>query len=85
MELGGSRQSRMRFRGGMLDCLGLAAHVELKDSGHHDNCLRSISILEHRKFHGFGAIDEQAATKTLLILRDPISPAVSADAKQSRR
>jgi len=69
----------------MTNCLGLAAHVELESSRHHDDGLRPVSILEHRKFDRFGAINKQAAAKTLLILSNPISPAVSADAKQSRR
>jgi hypothetical protein len=63
-------------------CAGRTTHVEFENSGHHDDRLRSVSILEHREFHSFGAIKEQATTKALLILCDPIAAAVSADMKQ---
>jgi hypothetical protein len=59
----------------------LAAQVELENSRHHDDRLRPLSILEHGKFDGFGAINEQTSTKTMLILCDPIPTTVSADAE----
>jgi hypothetical protein len=59
----------------------IRAHVEFENSRHHDNRLPSVSILEHGKLHSFGATNEQAATKALLILHDPMSAAVSADAE----
>jgi hypothetical protein len=62
----------------------LAGHVELENSRHHDNRLRPVSILEHDKFDGFGAINKQTPTKTMLILCDPIPTTVSADAEQPR-
>src|SRR5262249_26393240 len=64
---------------------GLAAHVELENAGHHDHGLRSIPVLEHREFHGFGAAHEQAAAKTGLILDNPLPAPVLADPEQRVR
>jgi len=69
----------------LINCLGLDADVELENSRHHNDCLRSVPILEHRKFDCFGAPNEQASTETLLILCDPIPAAVFADAKEPQR
>jgi len=61
---------------------GLPAHVELKKAGHHDHCLRSIPVFEHREFYRFGAAHEQAAAKAGLILDDPLAAPVLADPEQ---
>ena len=54
----------------------LVAHVELENSGDHDHGLRAVAILEHRKFQGFGAVDEQTTAKAFLILNDPVAAVV---------
>jgi hypothetical protein len=69
----------------MMHCRRLAAHVELENARHHDHRLRLMTILEHREFDCFGSTHEQTSAEALLILRDPISAAVSADTKEARR
>src|SRR6516164_4666837 len=54
---------------------GLRTHVELENAGDHDHGLRPVPVLEHREFHRFGAVHEQAAAKTALILDDPVAAA----------
>src|SRR5712692_11125917 len=65
-----------------MTCAGLAAHVELENSRDHDNGLRTVPVLEHCKFHCFSAVDEQAATKTSLILDHPVAAAVFANQEE---
>jgi hypothetical protein len=62
-----------------------AAHVELEDAGNHDHRLRPIPVFEHRELHRLGAVHEQAAAKSALILDDPVAATVPADAKQGLR
>src|SRR6516162_4595755 len=63
---------------------GLRTHVELENAGDHDHGLRPVPVLEHREFHRFGAVHEQAAAKAALILDDPVAAAVPADPEQLR-
>jgi hypothetical protein len=44
--------------------------------------LRAVAVLEHGKFHGLGAVDEQATAKAFLIPNDPVASAVPADQEQ---
>src|SRR6516225_35384 len=64
---------------------GLRTHVELENAGHHDHGLWPVAVLEHREFHCFGAVHEQATAKASLILDDPVAAAVLADAEQGLR
>jgi hypothetical protein len=57
----------------------LAAHIEFKNTGNHNDRLRPISILEHCELEGFGAIDEKSAAIALVVLDDPMAPAVFTD------
>jgi hypothetical protein len=43
-----------------------------------------MSVLEHREPERFRAIDEEAATKVLLVLNDPVAAAVLADKEELR-
>jgi hypothetical protein len=61
---------------------GLAANIEFKNSRHHNDRLRSISILKHCEAERLGAVNEKSATSAALVLDDPISPAVFADQKE---
>src|SRR5262249_57153237 len=63
---------------------GLRTHVELENTGNHDHGLRPVPVLEHREFHCFGAVYEQAAAKAALILDDPVAAAVPAAPEQLR-
>src|SRR5262245_42841328 len=58
---------------------GLRTHVELENTGNHDHGLRPVPVLEHREFHRFSAVHEQAAAKAALVLDDPVAAAVPAD------
>jgi hypothetical protein len=58
---------------------GLRTHVELENAGDHDHGLRPVPVLEHREFHRFGAVHEQATAKAALVLDDPVATAVPAD------
>src|SRR5262249_56433653 len=60
-------------------------HVELENAWDHDHGLRPVPVLEHREFHRFGAVHEQATTKAALILDDPVAAAVPADSEQGFR
>jgi hypothetical protein len=60
----------------------LVAHIELENTGNHNDCLGTISILKHRKLEGFCAIDKKSTTNALLVLHDPISPAVLTDQEE---
>src|ERR1700730_6105909 len=60
----------------------LPAHVELKNAGHHDHSLRPVPVLEHREFHCFYAVHEQATAKASLILHDPVASAIPAASEQ---
>src|SRR5215510_9061030 len=64
---------------------GLRTHVELENAWDHDHGLRPVPVLEHREFHSFGAVNEQATTKAALILDDPVAAAVPADPEQGLR
>ena len=67
------------MRVSLITCAWLSAHVEFENSGYHDYGLRAVAVLEHGKFHGFGAVDEQATAKAALIPNDPVASAVPAD------
>jgi len=69
------------LRVSLITCAWLSAHVEFENSGYHDYGLRAVAVLEHGKFHGFGAVDEQATAKAFLIPNDPVAAAVLADRK----
>jgi hypothetical protein len=75
--LGGAGERWLRVS--LITCTWLSAHVEFENSGYHDHGLRAVAVLEHGKFHGFGAIDEQTAAKAFLIPNDPVASAVPAD------
>ena len=92
--MGGSELSEMlagaRMHGagavvGPMNSLGLGVQIELENAGNHDHGLRAVAALEHGKFQGFGAVDEQATAEALLILGDPVAVAVLADAEQPRQ
>ena len=70
------------MRVSLITCAWLSAHVEFENSGYHDHGLRAVAVLEHGKFHRFGAVDEQAAAKAFLIPNDPVASAVPADQEQ---
>jgi hypothetical protein len=57
----------------------VAAHIEFKNTGNHNDRLRPISILKHCELEGFGAIDEKSAVVALVVLDYPIAPAVFTD------
>jgi hypothetical protein len=57
----------------------LAAHIELENTRNHNDRLRPISILKHCELECFCAIDEKSTAGALLILHDPIAPAVFTD------
>jgi hypothetical protein len=57
----------------------LATHIEFKNTRHHNDRLRPISILEHCELEGFCAIDEKSAAVALVVLDHPIAPAVFTD------
>jgi hypothetical protein len=61
---------------------GLTAHIEFKNSRDHNDRLRPIPILKHCKLESFCAIDEKSTTIALLVLNDPIPPAVFSDQKE---
>jgi hypothetical protein len=61
-----------------------AIHIQLENPGHHDDGLRTVSILEHCELQRFGPIDEEAPAQPLLILRYPMAVAVLSDAKKTR-
>lgn len=60
------------MRVSLITCAWLSAHVEFENSGYHDYGLRAVAVLEHGKFHGFGAVDEQATAKAFLIPNDQL-------------
>jgi hypothetical protein len=62
----------------------LAAHIELKNTWNHNDRLRSISILKHCELECFCAIDKKSAAASLIVLDDPIAPAVLADQEERR-
>lgn len=53
--------------------------VELDNVGGQHDGRRMISVFEQRVFHGLRAIDEQSAEQSVLLLGNPVSPAVAAD------
>jgi hypothetical protein len=63
---------------------GLAAHIEFKNTRNHNDRLRPISILKHCELEGFCAIDEKSAAVALVVLDDPIAPAVFTDQEERR-
>ena len=60
------------MRVSLITCAWLSAHVEFENSRYHDYGLRAVAVLEHGKFHGFGAVDEQATAKAFLIPNDQL-------------
>src|SRR5664279_4033726 len=61
---------------------GIAAHIEFKNTRNHNDRLRPISIFKHCKLEGFCAIDKKSAATALIILDDPIAPAVFTDQEE---
>jgi hypothetical protein len=59
-----------------------AIRIELENARNHHDRLRPISILEHCELECFCAVDEKSAANALLILNDPIPPAVFANQKK---
>jgi hypothetical protein len=60
------------------------AHIELENSGKHDDGLWPMSIFEEGEAERFRAVDEEAATAVLLILNNPIAVAVLANEEEGR-
>jgi hypothetical protein len=60
---------------------GFATEVELENTGNHDNGLGPVAVFKHCEAEGLGAVDKQAAAGALFVLDDPLSAAISADAK----
>jgi len=60
----------------------LAAHIEFKNTRNHNDRLRPISIFKHCKLEGFCAIDKKSAATALIVLDDPIAPAVFSDQEE---
>jgi hypothetical protein len=60
------------------------AHIELEHAGNHNDGLGSVSILEKGEPECFGAVDEQATAKVLLVLDNPVAAAVLADKEEGR-
>jgi len=60
------------------------AHVELQNAGYHDHGLGPVSILEHCELERLRSIDEESTAQVLLILHDPLSAAIPANAEQAR-
>jgi len=58
---------------------GVAIHIKFENARHHDDRLRLVSILEHRKAERLNTVDKQPAAKASLILDHPVPPAVLAD------
>jgi hypothetical protein len=58
---------------------GLAAHIEFKNTWHHNDRLRPIAILKHCELECLGAIDKKSAAAALIVLDYPIAPAVFSD------
>jgi hypothetical protein len=58
---------------------GCAAHIEFENVRHHDDGLRSIAVLEHRKFQSFSAINKKASAQTLSVPNNLVAAAVLAD------
>src|SRR5271169_5990883 len=61
---------------------GLAAHIEFKNTWNHNDRLRPISIFKHCKLEGFCAIDKKSAATALIVLDDPMAPAVCSDQEE---
>ena len=57
----------------------LATHIKLEIPRTHNDGLGSISVLEQREPERFCAVDEQAATKAMLVLNNPVAAAVPTD------
>ena len=62
-------------------CVDAVTHVEFKRTWHHDDILRVVNVCELSEPYSFGAADEEAASQPVLILRDPVPAAVSANAE----
>ena len=67
----------------MRPCTRLVAHIELENTGHHDDGMRAITVLKHCKFHCLSAVYEQATAEPFLVLDDPIAMAVPANLKKA--
>ena len=58
---------------------GVAIHIKFENARHHDDRLRLISVLEHRKTKCLNTVDKQPAAKASLVLDHSVPPAVLAD------
>jgi hypothetical protein len=62
-------------------CVDAVTHVEFKRARNHNDILRMVDVCELSEPYSFGATDEEAASEPILILRDPVPAAVSANAE----
>jgi hypothetical protein len=82
--LGGLRRSpHRRIRVDSLS-LRLSAHIELENLGDHDHGFRAISILKHCKFQSLCAVNEQTTAYPMMILDDPMTTTIPANAEKTR-
>lgn len=63
---------------------GVAIHIEFKNTGHHDDRLRLVSILEHREAKCLSTVDKQPAAETSFVLDHPVPTAVLSDEEMER-
>src|ERR1700753_1376505 len=61
-----------------------ALDVELDSARQFDNGFGVAPVFKEGEFEGLGAIDEQPAVKSMLLLGDPVAAAVLADKRNSR-
>jgi hypothetical protein len=57
----------------------LVAQVELDFAPQFDDGFRMVSILDQCEFDGLGAVDEETAIESILLLGDPLASAIPAD------
>ena len=63
----------------IISFVGCAVHVEFEKVRHDNDGLRSIAVLEHRKFQSFSTINKKAAAQTVAVPNNPIAATVPAD------
>jgi hypothetical protein len=74
----------LRIGRGLIACARPTADIELENARHHDHGVWPVAVLEHGKFQGFGAANEQAAAQASLIPDDPLATAVLANQEERR-
>jgi hypothetical protein len=82
--LGGPSLASIYVEWQLMRCARFTTHIELENTGNHDNGLRPVSVLKHCKPDRLGTIDEESAAYAAMVLNNPDPPAILADQEERR-